>query len=104
MKKNYHQLEKQLIGTSDKACLALVHEDGESLLTFGSDGKYYSYVGTFEEIDLKSMTHYRLEFECQNWLQIMDDDGDMIEFVGDEIRIYRCGDFGCIILVKGGLL
>lgn len=100
--KNY---EKQFIGCSDIAALTLTGMrpadepgDGTGLKTFalhfGGDGSYDAYVvDDAAEIG----AHYALKATCAHWLRVYDDDELVREFEADIIRVYRAGDYGCVI-------
>jgi hypothetical protein len=97
--KNYKNFGKIFIGESDIAALILVGcRNNEGLVTqplyFGEDGYYLAYILN-EEAEIGS--HYRLEATFNHWLKIYDDHELTYSIRADEIRIYRSGDFGCII-------
>lgn len=98
--KKYKEFPKKYIGASDIGALVLVGcgvNDGvqPTMLNFGEDGDYIAYV--VDEKNVEIGQHYKLrnEFEC--WLKIYDDDGKTFDVVADHIKIYRAGEFGCII-------
>lgn len=97
--KTYKDFEKQYIGSSDIASLILVGcaENGLQLtkLPFGEDGTYWAYI--VDENDVEIGAHYKEETTFRSWLKIYDDSEKTYEVSAKEIRIYRAGDFGCII-------
>ena len=103
------------IGGSDCACLTLtgLKQDGvsASVLQFNGDGDYHAWV--VDALDLIP-SHYVLK-ECYSfkhtyltgeeeavkaWLKIYEDDGLVVELEAEEIRVYRAGEFGCLIYIK----
>lgn len=98
-KKSYKEFEKENIGASDIASLILVGpgESGLQLkeLAFGEDGAYDAYMVDGEDVEIGS--HYKEVFEFKNWLKIYDDDGLVYRTNAERIKIYRAGEFGCII-------
>lgn len=94
-KRSHHSYERVFIGNSDIASLVLRSVPGVFELHFGGDGNYSAYI-VDEECAIPD--YYRFEWEGRNWLWIYDDEGltMRIEHRG-AIRIYRAGDFGCII-------
>lgn len=100
--KSYKEYERQFIGDSDIAALIFVGttKDGlkANILNFGSDGRYNAYV---VDENAKIGDHYTLEMEFETWLKIYDDEGLTEDYSADKIRVYRAGDFGCIIQLIG---
>ena len=98
--KNYKDVEKTYIGSSDIARLTLVSPHKCDFLKYGEDGSYYAYVVDGETEIPES---YELVFECKNWLWIFDDDGKQFECDASgweqPIKVYRRGQFGTIIQV-----
>lgn len=104
--KNYKDFEKTYIGSSDVATLVLsgawplAEETNDpapiklKALAFAEDGNYNAYV---VDGDTEIGAHYQLVATFEAWMQIYDDDGLTQKFVADEIRVYRAGEFGCII-------
>lgn len=45
--------------------------------------------------------HYNLVFEGTNWIRIYDDNELTLHAKADVIKIYRAGEFGCIIQLLG---
>ena len=101
MKKNYKEYPKFRMGESDIACLIAVGCGDEAVKTrplyFGSDGYYTAYmVDNNAEIG----DHYWLVDTFNSWLKIYDDFGIVYSspVIHDkDFKIYRAGDFGCII-------
>lgn len=96
--KSYKEFEKQFIGSSDIAALVLVGPTSNGvnpqMLNFVEDGDYFAYM-VDEEIDIPK--HYELKHEFSHWLRIYDDDALIEKIYADKIKVYRAGDFGCII-------
>lgn len=101
----YKNYEQKSIGCSDIAALTLTGMrpadepgDGTGLKTcalhFGGDGSYDAYV---VDDDAEIGAHYALEATFAHWLKIYDDDELVREFDADIIKVYRAGDFGCIV-------
>lgn len=105
MKKNYKDYKKIYIGESDRAELTLRFFNNEKKeidhqeLHFGCDNAYDAYLINDENVEIPE--HYNLVFESSSpWLDIIDD-VNIITFNNIEsIKIYRAGDYGCIIVVK----
>ncbi len=94
--KSYKSFNKAFIGASDIASLTVRSCGKVAVLNFGSDGSYHAYIVKGEaEIG----THYELVFECENWLKVYDDCDLTYGCLGKTIKIYRAGDFGCIIQI-----
>jgi hypothetical protein len=106
---------KLYIGSSDVACLTLtgLKQDGVSatVLPFNGDGDYHAWVVA----DLDLIPSYYMLKECYSfkhiyltgeeesvkaWLNIYDDDGLVVELEAKEIRVYRAGEFGCLIYIE----
>lgn len=99
--RSYKQYEKKHIGSSDSARLLLRPCSGDPAeLRFVVDGSYMAYI-VDEEAEIGS--HYTMvrEFSNCHWLSIYDDAEKVITFNADHVRIYRSGDFGCIIQLIG---
>lgn len=106
--KSYKEYEKVFIGDSDIAALTFVGitKDGlkANILNFGSDGRYNAYV---VDENAKIGDHYTLEMEFETssgfkaWVKIYDDEELTKDYSADKIRVYRAGDFGCIIQLIG---
>lgn len=93
---NYKDYKNEYIGDSDIASLTLRCPDSASILNFGEDGSYYAYV---VDKNAEIGSHYREVYRCKYWLRIYDDSSLAKKFYGEEIIIYRAGDFGCIIQI-----
>lgn len=102
--KNYRDFEKKYIGSSDIASLTFRAGNDVFPVNFGSDGSYDAYIVRGEaEIG----EHYTLVHESKFiWLHIFDDSeltfkdscyNAKSEDRYDTIRVYRAGEFGCII-------
>lgn len=89
------------LGYSDIATLILVGMTKKGLktipLSFGSDGTYNAYLVNNKEGNVEIGEHYKEIFEFHCWLKVYDDDSLTFECIGDNIKVYRAGDFGCII-------
>lgn len=99
--KSYKDYEKVSIGYSDISALILagLMHDGTLMtdaLYFGEDGSYNAYL-VDENAEIGE--HYKLVKIFHHWLRIYDDEEMAREINGGEIRIYRAGEFGCIIQV-----
>lgn len=105
MKKNYKDFKKIYIGESDRAELTLRFFNNEKRaidyqgLHFGGDNAYNAYLINDENVEIPE--HYNLVFESRTpWLDIIDDT-NIITFDNIEnLKIYRAGDYGCIIILK----
>lgn len=93
---NYKEFKKVHIGTSDIAALTLRSVCDVANLSFGGDNSYYAYE-CFGEVEIPE--RYNLVFEGKTWLRIYDDNG--LSYIkhkhGQTVKIYRCGDYDCII-------
>ncbi len=101
--KHYKEFDKIYLGWSDISSLILVtigddeHMKSE-ILDFGSDGDYSAYL---VDKDTEIGEHYQLVFTGNVWLKIYDDQELRQDLCAKQIKIYRAGDFGCIIqLIK----
>lgn len=92
--KSYKEYPTRYIGASDIASLTLRSPEGAAILNFGQDGGYQAYI---VDEDAKIAEHYREVYSCKNWLKVYDDDTLASTFYGKEIKVYRAGEFGCII-------
>ena len=105
MKKAYRDYQRVYIGESERAELTLRFFDFEKKainhkgLHFGGDNVYMAYL--IQDESVKIPKWYQLEFESNTpWLDIIDD-MNVITFNNIEnIKIYRAGDYGCIICLK----
>ena len=106
--KSYKEYDREFIGDSDIAALTFVGTTKNGLkaniLDFGSDGRYNAYI---VDENAKIGDHYTLELEFETssgfkaWLKIYDDEGLTADYSADKIKVYRAGDFGCIIQLIG---
>lgn len=92
--KSYKEYEKKYIGSSDIASLTIRSTIKADVLNFGEDGNYYAYI---VDEDASINDAYKLVFEGNTWLAIFDDVKLVLQISADIIKIYRAGDFGCII-------
>ena len=100
--KKYNEFSKQYIGQSDISLLVLTGCDHygtpvSELLYFGEDGIYKAYI--VEGADVSIGSHYKEMFVFHNWLRIYDDNGLTYTAKGKLIKVYRSGEFGCIIQI-----
>lgn len=95
----YKEFPKKYIGESDKAFLLLVSSQEEKQLTFGEDGFYSAYIVTDENCEIPD--YYKKVFTCAGKLEVRDDHGQTAVFSGEQIEVYRAGEFGCIIRITG---
>lgn len=97
--KSYKEFDVCLLGGSDYASLVLVGCDKEGklasqILSFGEDGCYRAYL-VKGEAEIGS--HYSLEAEFAHWMKVYDDDRVVEDVVAKHIKVFRAGEFGCII-------
>lgn len=110
-----HKKYRLFLGSSDYACLTLTglkqHGVTASVLKFNEDGEYGAWV--VDDLDLIP-PHYVMkecysfkythitgdEEEVDTWLKIYDDEHLIAEIEAKEIRVYRAGEFGCLIYIK----
>ena len=92
--KDYHNYPIIYIGSNDIASLTLRSPMEAKVLNFGIDADYNAYI---VDENAKIGSHYHLEYECETWLKVYDDDNCMKTFYGDIIKVYRAGEMGCII-------
>lgn len=101
MGKTYKSNLPEFIGASDIASLTVRAGGKVGALDFGEDGCYSAYI--VDDIAVNIPAYYTCVFSaCSEWLKIYDD--NMLSFSKsfDEmknIKIYRAGDFGCIIQI-----
>lgn len=106
MKKTYKDYEKIYIGESERAELTLRFFNNEKKeidhqgLHFGGDNAYSAYL--VQDVDVDIPEYYQLDFESSSsWLDVIDDLGLVHCFnCIENIKIYRAGDYGCIICLK----
>ena len=106
--KSYKEYDREFIGDSDIAALIFVGTTKNGLeakiLDFGCDGRYNAYI---VDENAKIGDHYSLEMEYETssgfkaWLKVYDDEGLTADYTADKIKVYRAGDFGCIIQLIG---
>ena len=46
---------------------------------------------------IEILDHYRFGHEFKTWLKIYDDDSLVAVFKASYIKVYRAGDYGCLI-------
>jgi hypothetical protein len=97
--KSYKEFDVCLLGGSDYASLVLVGCDKEGklasqILSFGEDGCYRAYL---VEGEAEIGSHYSLEAEFTHWMRVYDDDSMAEKFNAKQIKVFRAGEFGCII-------
>lgn len=96
--KNYKDYLQTNIGYSDIASLTIRSCGIVAPLDFGSDGDYRAYV---VDDNAEIPSHYQLVQNLEHWVHIFDDAELTFSAKADHIRIYRAGDFGCIIQLDG---
>lgn len=98
--KNYKDYGKVNIGSSDIAALIMAGggQKNPSWLLFGEDGSYSAYI-----VDENAAIgeHYKEIIQFDFWMKIYDDDGLTRHFHADKIKVFRAGEFGCIIQLIG---
>jgi hypothetical protein len=96
--KSYKEYEKAFIGENDVARLIIDTPIKCDYLYFGEDGAYDAYI-----VDENAIIgdHYTKVFGSNTWLKIYDRTGlQFSDFgYGNKYKIYRAGDFGCIIQI-----
>ena len=103
--KKYKDFEKLYIGSSDIATLVLVGPSPETelikpeILHFGGDGSYSAYVVVGDDVEIGA--HYEKVATFNEWMKVYDDYERTAKFAGNEINVYRAGDYGCIIQCIG---
>lgn len=99
--KTYKDFSKKYIGCSDIAALVMVGcgKGGvcAEMLRFGEDGDYDAYVVT--DADATIPEHYSKVASFSNWVKFYDDEELTFKAEGEEINVYRSGQYGCIIQV-----
>lgn len=99
--RNHHEYPKIYLGESDYATLIIAGAGNDNLcqdLHFGIDGEYKAYL-VDEDCEIPEFYEFIAKFE--NWMKIYDDHILVNLIHADEIKVYRAGDFGCIIQTKG---
>lgn len=99
IKEGYHKFPKYYIGDSEIASLIMVGCKKDSgatseMLDFVEDGDYHAYI-IDEPCEIPE--HYHLVSEFEAWLKIYDDNGLTFHAYAPKIKVYRAGDYGCII-------
>lgn len=97
--KSYKEYDSVSLGGSDIAVLTFTgytEKNGlvAKVLNFGSDGSYNAYL-VDENAEIGN--HYELVLKFDSWVNVYDDMGVVEQFKADHIKVYRAGDFGCII-------
>lgn len=100
MNKTYKDFKTVHLGCSDIATLIM---DGcrkdkgmePQHLYFGEDGSYSAYL--VDDPDAEIGSHYSHVATFEKWLKIYDDEGLVFRCDAREIKVYRAGEFGCII-------
>ncbi|WP_288681565.1 hypothetical protein [uncultured Eubacterium sp.] len=97
--KSYKEFDVCLLGGSDYASLIMVGCDKEGklvsqILPFGEDGAYRAYL---VEGEAEIGSHYSLVAEFTHWMNVYDDDSMAEKFNAKRIKVFRAGEFGCII-------
>lgn len=101
MEKTYKSNLPEFIGASDIASLTVRAGICASVLDFGEDGSYSAYI--VENAAAVIPDYYACVFEAVAYdLKIYDD--NMLSFSKrfdnlKNIKIYRAGDFGCVIQI-----
>ena len=99
----HHDYEKVFIGSSDSARLKVIHRVGnhvsKTYLNFGEDGEYKAYI-VDESCTIPDTYELRHSFEG-GYVDLFDDEGYNVYIKGETVKIYRRGDFGCIVKIIG---
>lgn len=95
--KSYKDFPKVFIGYSNIGSLIAKAPGKVQDIYFGGDGSYEAYIVN-EPASIGA--HYEKVFDCSGWLKIYDDESLTLTLKGEQIIIYRAGEFGCIIEVK----
>ena len=105
MQKHYKEYKQKYLGSSDTASLTIRFFDKESesvcheLLTFVCDGDYDAYI---VDENAKIGEHYKCVFDkAVKWLHIIDDFDVSFKTKANHVKIYRSGNYGCIVQVFG---
>ena len=100
--RDYHTYGEVSLGSSDVATVILAGMKprgvGTMTLHFGGDGHYGAYLVN-ENAEIGS--HYKLKGIFRSWLKVYDDDSLMVYLRAKKIKVYRAGEYGCIIQVFG---
>lgn len=96
--KYYKEFPKEYIGDSDIAALLFAGLSENGLISqwvqFGGDSSYDAYI-VDEEAEIGA--HYSFIVEFKHWLIIYDDLSLSRTFYAEKIKVYRAGNYGCII-------
>lgn len=96
--KSYKDFKEDYIGSSDIAALIAVgcgkRGIKSEIIHFFEDASYDAYIVNGEA---EISSHYIEVATFNHWLKIYDDNELVKEFKADTIKVYRAGDFGCII-------
>ena len=90
--RSYKEYEKVYLGGSDVAAITVTG--------CGEDGLKAEIYLVDENAEIGS--HYKLDATFNTWINVYDDDERTYHIYpspGAEIKIYRAGDFGCIIQI-----
>ena len=105
MTKVYRDYRRVYIGESERAELTLRFFNFEKKaidhkgLHFGGDNAYSAYLIQDEEVEIPN--YYQLVFENNSpWINIIDDMNVITLNNLENVKIYRAGDYGCIICLK----
>lgn len=121
MVKSYRDFPKYFIGESDSARLIVegyYPTRGNILrkIQFGEDGVYRARIGQAKDLGVeltgvdwiddneiwkKVPSYYEKILDSWGYLDVYDDTGKTMRISASVIRVYRAGDFGCLILVTG---
>lgn len=95
-KQSHREYLRVSLGGSDISSVILRDAQGVRELRFGEDGTYSAYL---VDAECEVPDCYTLEAECKSWISVYDDDTKTFELQnpGSVIRVYRSGEFGCII-------
>lgn len=97
----YKDCGKVFLGASDIASVILRTPNEVNILKFGSDGTYSAYFIDADKGECEIGEHYKEEFAFSGWLKVYDDDMVQCKLYAESIKVYRAGDFGCIIKASG---
>ena len=95
MKKYYKDYNIEVLGSSDSARLKIIDSvGGISYINFNADGGYNAYI-VDENAEIGA--HYKLINTYHDYIVVCDDMGISNVFKAYMIKIYRAGNFGCIV-------
>jgi hypothetical protein len=100
---SYKSFKKIDLGGSDVASLIVRTLSGDGTITvcqlgFGGDGRYSAYL---IPDGVAVGEHYSVAAEGHTWMEIFDDARIRFRCRAETIRIFRGGDYGCIIQLLG---